>query len=237
MQLPRRIRQRAHVAVGGHAERGREERAGGRAEPGEDARHLAQHAMTGGQSGPDDGDGADPLVRDLDPRHVGAERAREDLPVVHVVEREHEPRRRARHRDLGGDGAARLEPLDHRGQRAGGESQERELLLRRDPGDPLRVRPAAHDRLLRAAERRARVDRDALLLRELDGLGVQHLRARLRELLHLLVGERVEPPRRGDDARIGGEDAVDVAVDLAVARRAPPRARPRSCPSRRGRAS
>ena len=62
---------------------------------------------------------------------------------------------------------------------------------------------------------RARVDRDAFVFRELDGLGVQHLRARFRELLRLLVGERVDAPRLRHHARVRRVHAVDVRADLA----------------------
>src|SRR5262245_48119967 len=46
--------------------------------------------------------------------------------------------------------------------------------------------------------RRPRVDRDARLLGEFDGLRVQDFRARLGELLRLLVGERRDALRGRD---------------------------------------
>ena len=83
------------------------------------------------------------------------------------------------------------------------------------------TRPGARGGSLRttvspvAARGRARVDRDAALLGELDRLRVQDLGARLRQLLHLLVRELGQPARVRDHARVGGVDAVHVAVDLA----------------------
>ena len=51
--------------------------------------------------------------------------------------------------------------------------------------------------------------------RVLDGADVQHLRAVGGELEHLLARHDGQLLRLGHDARVGGEDAVDVAVDLA----------------------
>jgi hypothetical protein len=53
------------------------------------------------------------------------------------------------------------------------------------------------------AFRRARVNRDALLLGELDRLRVQHLRARLGHFLRLFVGQRADARGGGHHARIG----------------------------------
>ena len=53
-------------------------------------------------------------------------------------------------------------------------------------------------------------DGDALFLRELDRLGVEHARSGGRHLLHFLIAELGYPPRRGYDAWIGGIHAVDI---------------------------
>ena len=57
--------------------------------------------------------------------------------------------------------------------------------------------------------------RHAVLLRELDRAGLEHLGAEARHLEHLVVGDPVELLRLGDDVRVGGVDAVHVGVDLA----------------------
>ena len=49
----------------------------------------------------------------------------------------------------------------------------------------------------------------------LDAAQVQDLRPARGQFEHLLVGDGVEPAGVGDDARVGGVDAVDVGVDLA----------------------
>ena len=54
-----------------------------------------------------------------------------------------------------------------------------------------------------------------MVARELDRAHLQHARPARRHLEHLLVGDAVDLARVGHDARIGGEDAVDVGVDLA----------------------
>ena len=72
---------------------------------------------------------------------------------------------------------------------------------------------------IRPGQRRAggpRVNRDALLLREFDGLGVEDSGARLGELLRLFVGERADTARRRYDAWIRGVHPVDVGADFAV---------------------
>ena len=55
-----------------------------------------------------------------------------------------------------------------------------------------------------------------VLAGELDRADLQHLRAEARHLEHLLEADAREPTRVGDDARIGGVDAVDVGVDQAL---------------------
>ena len=77
------------------------------------------------------------------------------------------------------------------------------------------VDAAADDGALELAERRADVDRDVVAAGVLDAPQVQDLGAAGGELEHLLVGDGVELAGRRDDARVGGEDAVDVGVDLA----------------------
>ena len=68
------------------------------------------------------------------------------------------------------------------------------------------------------AVRGARVDRDTPLLRELDGLRIQDLRAGLGHLLRFFVRQRADAPRLRHNARIGGVDAIHVRADLAVLR-------------------
>ena len=64
-------------------------------------------------------------------------------------------------------------------------------------------------------ERGSGVDEHAVTAGVLDGADVQHLRAVRREFEHLLGRDDAELLRLRHDARVGGEDAVDVAVDLA----------------------
>ena len=59
------------------------------------------------------------------------------------------------------------------------------------------------------------MDRHAVAAAVLDAAQVQDLGAAGRQLEHLLVGDRVEAAGVGHDARVGGEDAVDIGVDLA----------------------
>ena len=72
-----------------------------------------------------------------------------------------------------------------------------------------------HPGAFELAERRADVDRDVVAAGVLHAAQVQHLGAAGGQLQHLLVGDPVELARVRDDARVGGEDAVDVGVDLA----------------------
>ena len=51
---------------------------------------------------------------------------------------------------------------------------------------------------------------------DFDRAGLQHLGAQRRHLQHFLVGDLLQPPRLGHDARVGGVDAVDVGVDVAA---------------------
>ena len=65
-------------------------------------------------------------------------------------------------------------------------------------------------------EARQHAQRHAVLAGELDRADLQHLRAEAGHLEHLLEADGREPPRIGDDARIGRVDAVDVGVDQAL---------------------
>ena len=99
----------------------------------------------------------------------------------------------------------------------------------RDLGLAPVVRDAGDDRLLHSIHLCFGNDPRALLLAEggadvdghvvaagvLDAPQVQDLRAARRHLEHLLGGDPVELASGRDDARVGGEHAVDVAVDLA----------------------
>ena len=60
------------------------------------------------------------------------------------------------------------------------------------------------------------MQRNAVVARELDAAELEHLRAGRRQLEHLLVADRVELACPGNDARVGGKDALDVRVDLAA---------------------
>ena len=108
---------------------------------------------------------------------------------------------------------------------------------------PRRVAPddRAVARRIRAGQRalrRARVNGDALLLRELDGLRVQHLRARLGHLLRLFVGQRADAARRREPrADRRSTRRRRPSRSRSTPRRAPPPSRPPSCRCRRGRAS
>src|SRR5699024_10840070 len=64
------------------------------------------------------------------------------------------------------------------------------------------------------AERRTHVERNVVLTRVFDTAQVQDLGSAGGHLQHFLVGKLRDTARARHDARIGGEDAVDVAVDL-----------------------
>src|SRR5690606_20552911 len=57
---------------------------------------------------------------------------------------------------------------------------------------------------------------DLVLACEFDRADLQDLRAEAGHLQHLLEGDGVELAGFGDDARIGGVDAIDVGIDLAL---------------------
>ena len=63
--------------------------------------------------------------------------------------------------------------------------------------------------------RRADVHRHVVAAGVLHAAQHQHLGAARGHLEHLLEGDGVQPAGVGHDARVGGEDAVDVGVDLA----------------------
>ncbi len=63
--------------------------------------------------------------------------------------------------------------------------------------------------------RRPDVDGNVVATGVLDAAQHQHLGTARGELEHLLERDRVHPVGVGHDARVGGEDAVDVGVDLA----------------------
>src|SRR5690606_34076894 len=56
------------------------------------------------------------------------------------------------------------------------------------------------------------------LLRELDGAQLHDLGARPGELHEFVVGDFLQLPGGGDDARVGGVDAVHIGEDLAEIR-------------------
>ena len=59
---------------------------------------------------------------------------------------------------------------------------------------------------------------DLVLARKLDRTGLQDLAAQAGHLEHLLEGDAIKPAGFGDDARVGGVDAVDIGVDQAFIR-------------------
>src|SRR5262245_35263889 len=96
--------------------------------------------------------------------------------------------------------------------------QHDDVLLARDADDGTRHprRTASHDRAVARwigsgqwTFRSPRVNRDAFLFGELDGLGVQHFRARLGHFLRLFVGQRTDTLRAGYHAWIGRIHAID----------------------------
>lgn len=91
-----------------------------------------------------------------------------------------------------------------------------------DHGRPADVHVAhprglGHDpRALGVGERAADHERDVELLGELDGARMHDARADARQFQHLVVADGVELAGLGDDARVGGVDAVDVRIDLTA---------------------
>ena len=73
----------------------------------------------------------------------------------------------------------------------------------------------SHPGAVVVGEARAHVDGDVVLARVLDGAHGEHLRAGGGHLQHLVVGDVVDLAGLGDQAGVGGVDAVDVGVDLA----------------------
>src|SRR4051794_38954645 len=53
---------------------------------------------------------------------------------------------------------------------------------------------------------------------ELDGPSLQHFCALVRELKHFFISDLWQAASVGDEARVGGVNAVDVGVDVATLR-------------------
>ena len=183
---------------------------------------LADVAEARVDAGPDGGDGADAARARTRPggapgglsggrRSRGGSRAR--------GRRTHRGDRRsgAAFRSAGRE-SRRLEQRDERPEVAPGEAEEHQARLAGDAHHAARGpgRVAAHHGLPVAAGGGAGVDGDAVLLGELDRLGVEHPGPGLGQLLHLLVGDLRQAPGLGHHPRVGGEDAGHVAVDLAA---------------------
>ena len=75
--------------------------------------------------------------------------------------------------------------------------------LRNDPGAGVVVLTVPH------------VDRDVVFFGELDGAGLQDTRADGGKLHHFVIADAVDLAGVGDDAGVGGVDAVDVGVVFA----------------------
>src|SRR5450830_41786 len=73
----------------------------------------------------------------------------------------------------------------------------------------------SHPGAVVVGEARAHVDGDVVLARVLDGAHGEHLRAGGGHLQHLVVRDVVDLAGLGDQAGVGGVDAVYVCVDLA----------------------
>ena len=65
-------------------------------------------------------------------------------------------------------------------------------------------------------ERRPHIELDPVNHRHFDRAHLQDLRAERGHFEHFLERDLVEPARLGNDARVGGVDAVDVGVDVAA---------------------
>ena len=90
-----------------------------------------------------------------------------------------------------------------------------------DPADDL----AFHDLILVGDQRarpvveaRQHLHPDLVLHGQRHRAGLQHLGPERGHLQHLLVGDAVELAGLGDDARVGGVDAVDIGEDVAAVR-------------------
>ena len=59
------------------------------------------------------------------------------------------------------------------------------------------------------------VERDAVAAQRRDGARVEHLGAHAGDLLRLVVVEGAQQPGRGEEGRVGREQAGDVGPDLA----------------------
>ena len=67
-------------------------------------------------------------------------------------------------------------------------------------------------------ERREDLQRHVVAHGKADRAGLQDLGPDRRQLEHLLIGDGAELSRARDDARVGGEHALDVGVDVAAVR-------------------
>ncbi len=72
-----------------------------------------------------------------------------------------------------------------------------------------------HDRSWVIVQAGADFEDDAEFLGELDRARLHDLGPEAGQFQHFVVADLLHLPRFGDDARIGGVDAVDVGVDLA----------------------
>src|SRR3954471_1859214 len=195
----------------------------------EGVEHVARHAGVRLHPGPDEGNLRDvvvdrePLGADLggerlesrtEPLQIGPGRRERQVGGVLVRDVLHD------HVDVHALGRDRLEDARrHAGPvRHVVDRHLRLLGIERDPADQhafhLFLAPLRHPCTGGVVERRANVDLDAVSPSHLDGTRLQHLRARRRELQHLVVAHHVDLARTRDDPRIGREHPVDVGVDL-----------------------
>ena len=113
------------------------------------------------------------------------------------------------------DGGGDARPVGHADQRdlglvaAIGDAADESAVPRSRPRPP----PACPARRRSSTAPAARTP---VLHRQLDRAGLQHLGAERGHLQHLLVGDLLELARLGNDARIGGVDAVDIGEDVAA---------------------
>ncbi len=106
--------------------------------------------------------------------------------------------------------------------REAGQGNPRLVLVMRDAGDELLFHVQFLDFVVADDQRSGPVleggedlERHVVAHCEPDRAGLQDLGADRCELEHFLVGDGLELPRARDDARVGGEDALDVGVNIA----------------------
>src|SRR5207302_7588474 len=124
--------------------------------------------------------------------------------------------------DVDGD-TRRAERFEDRGRDAGAvadadDGDLRDVCLLRDSAHSLAIfhgYVSDDHRTDAIAEARPDVDRHAVQLADLHRAGMHHARAARGQLEHLVVLDVGQLPSRLHDARVRGEDAVDVGVDLA----------------------